>query len=123
MRKRKKRLPNLRGQRRKVNEFNKEKQIKKTQVVPVVPQGEPVPIPIHQTIIIQHNSADTSKPTNQKLPPPPPKKKIEWEKPTQNYINNYGPSTMYANFNYKNMNYEQLAEARKRAFIKEQNGN
>lgn len=50
-----------------------------------------------------------------------PKKKIEWEKPTVNYVNNYGPRTMYADFKYKNMNYEQLIEARKKAFIREQN--
>ena len=54
--------------------------------------------------------------------PAPPKKVVEWEKPTQNYINNYGPNTMYATFTYKNMNFEQLTEARKRAYIKEQDG-
>lgn len=73
-----------------------------------------------ETLLQNENSQPQS--AIQKPSPRPiiPQKKVDWEKPTQNYINNYGPRTMYADFKYKNMNYEQLIEARKKAFIKEQ---
>lgn len=106
--------------RRKVQYCDLEKTIKKTQVAPapVVDLTPPPPM-----VIIQNNMRmDVPKGPTQIRMPAPPQKKIEWEKPTQNYINNYGPTTMYANFTYKNMNFEQITDARKKAFIREQNG-
>src|SRR3990167_6396261 len=61
-------------------------------------------------------------------PPPPelqPRRLVpnrpDFEGATKNYVSNYGPKTMYADFKYKNMNYEQTLEFRKKKYMQEQN--
>lgn len=56
-----------------------------------------------------------------KLPQKAPVKKQEWEKPLTNLVNNYGPATMYTQFNYKNMNYEQACALRRKRLLEELN--
>lgn len=47
--------------------------------------------------------------------------KPQFEGATQNYVSNYGPKTMYADFRYRNMNYEQTLEFRRKKYMQEQN--
>lgn len=55
------------------------------------------------------------------LPVPVKKQPQEWEKPLTNLVNNYGPATMYSQFNYKNMNYEQACALRRKRLLEELN--
>jgi len=93
----------------------------KAQTVEPVKQAEPErvdskPQSTHQVPVPAPIPATKSGP----LPKKPVPKKVEWEKPLINYTNNYGPSNIYTDFRYNNLNYEQICELRKRRFIYEQ---